>query len=312
MFNFSPNIMLFKTMLEDEILKGVILAGGNGTRLYPITLSISKQLIPIYDKPMIYYPLSTLILAKVREVLIVSNPEFINIYKKLLGDGLQLGMRIEYAIQEKPKGLVDAFLLGEEFIEGDSVSLVLGDNIFYGVGFRLILEKASKLDRGALIFGYYVNNPEEFGVVEFDKYGNAVSLEEKPKKPKSHYAVPGLYFYDNTVFEKARKLKPSERGELEITDLNKEYLKEGILKAEILGRGYAWLDTGTYDGLANATEFVKTIQKRTGLYIACIEEIAYRNGWINKEEFIELGKKCEKTEYGKYILKLSEEIGDLT
>lgn len=289
-------------------MKGIILAGGIGTRLYPITHAISKQLLPIYDKPMIYYPLSTLMLAKIKEILIISNPEYIDLYKRLFQDGSHLGMKIEYKVQEKPRGIADAFLVGEDFIGKDSVALILGDNVFYGVGLRSILEKASNLRDGAIIFGYYVNNPQEFGVVEFDKNGKVISLEEKPKKPKSNYAVPGLYFYDETVVEKAKKLKPSKRGELEITDLNKEYLKEGNLKVEILGRGFAWLDTGTYDGLANATEFVRTLQERTGLYIACIEEIAYRNGWISRDKLIELGKKYNKTEYGQYILKIAEEV----
>lgn len=292
-------------------MKGIILAGGSGTRLYPITHAVSKQLLPIYDKPMIYYPLSVLMLAKIREILIISNPEYIDLYKRLFQDGSHLGMKIEYKVQEKPRGIADAFLIGEDFISKDNVALILGDNVFYGVGLRLILERASTLREGAIIFGYYVNNPEEFGVVEFDKSGRVISLEEKPKNPKSNYAVPGLYFYDNTVVEKAKKLKPSQRGELEITDLNKEYLKEGNLKVEILGRGYAWLDTGTYDGLANATEFVRTMQKRTGLYIACIEEIAYRNGWISKDKLIELGEKYNKTEYGKYILKIAEEMEEI-
>lgn len=292
-------------------MKGIILAGGIGTRLYPITHAISKQLLPIYDKPMIYYPLSTLMLAKIKEILIISNPEYIDLYKRLFQDGSHLGMKIEYKVQEKPRGIADAFLVGEDFIGKDSVALILGDNVFYGVGLRLILEKASNLRDGAIIFGYYVNNPQEFGVVEFDKNGKVISLEEKPKKPKSNYAVPGLYFYDETVVEKAKKLKPSKRGELEITDLNKEYLKEGNLKVEILGRGFAWLDTGTYDGLANATEFVRTLQERTGLYIACIEEIAYRNGWISRDKLIELGKKYNKTEYGQYILKIAEEVEEI-
>ncbi|WP_129408560.1 glucose-1-phosphate thymidylyltransferase RfbA [Marinitoga lauensis] len=289
-------------------MKGIILAGGSGTRLYPITHAISKQLLPIYDKPMIYYPLSILMLAKIRDVLIISNPEYVDLYKNLFGNGNHLGMNIEYKIQEKPKGLADAFIVGEEFIKDEPVSLILGDNVFYGVGFRLILEEASKLKDGALIFGYYVNNPRDFGVVEFDDKGKVLSLEEKPENPKSHYAIPGLYFYDNTVVEKAKSLKPSKRGELEITDLNKEYLKEGKLKVSLLGRGYAWLDTGTYDGLANATDFVKTIQKRTGLYVSCIEEIAYRNKWIDKEQLIKLGKKYEKTDYGKYILRIADEL----
>jgi glucose-1-phosphate thymidylyltransferase len=250
-------------------------------------------------------------LAQIREILIISNPEYIELYKQLFHNGSHLGMKIEYKIQVKPRGLADAFVVGEDFIGNDNVSLILGDNVFYGVGFRLILERASKLKDGALIFGYYVNNPKEFGVVEFNKDGLVISLEEKPKNPKSNYAIPGLYFYDNTVVKKAKSLKPSKRGELEITDLNREYLKENKLKVELLGRGFAWLDTGTYDGLSNANEFVRTIQKRAGLYISCIEEIAYRNGWINKEQLIKLGKKYEKTDYGKYILRIAEELGDI-
>lgn len=285
-------------------MKGIILAGGSGSRLFPITKGISKQLLPIYDKPMIYYPLSVLMLSKIREVLIISNPEYIDFYKKLFGDGTSLGMKIEYKIQDKPRGLADAFIVGEEFIGGDSVCLILGDNVFYGQGFGPRLVEASAIESGAMIFGYYVNNPKEFGVVEFDEVGNVVSLEEKPDVPKSHYAIPGLYYYDNTVVEKAKNLKPSERGEIEITDLNRVYLAESNLKVQLLGRGFAWLDTGTYDGLAEASDFVRTIQKRTGLYISCIEEIAYRNQWISKEELLSLAQECDKTEYGKYILSL--------
>jgi len=288
-------------------MKGIILAGGSGSRLYPITKGISKQLLPIYDKPMIYYPLSVLMLSGIREILLISNPEYIELYKRLLNNGSHLGIDIEYKIQERPRGLADAFIVGEEFIGSDTVCLILGDNVFYGQGFGSTLRKVSQIQEGATIFGYYVNNPDEFGVVEFDEDGNVLSLEEKPKKPKSNYAVPGLYFYDNTVIEKAKALKPSERGELEITDLNKEYMKEGKLKVQLLGRGLAWLDTGTYDGLANATDFVRTIQKRTGLYIACLEEIAYKNKWITKDQLIKMGKEYEKTEYGQYILSL---VGD--
>lgn len=285
-------------------MKGIILAGGSGSRLYPITKGISKQLLPIYDKPMIYYPLSVLMLSKIKEVLIISNPEYIDLFKNLLGDGSKLGMSFEYKIQEKPRGLSDAFIVGEEFIGNDDVCLILGDNVFYGQGFVPKLENASKKKEGATIFGYYVNDPKEFGVVEFDESGKVLSLEEKPECPKSNYALPGLYYYDNSVIERAKNLKPSPRGELEITDLNREYLKEGKLHVELLGRGFAWLDTGTYDGLANASEFVRTIQSRTGLYVACIEEIAYNNGWISKEDFKALGHEYEKTEYGKYILSL--------
>jgi glucose-1-phosphate thymidylyltransferase len=285
-------------------MKGIILAGGSGSRLYPITQGISKQLLPIYDKPMIYYPLSVLMLSAIKEVLIISNPEYIDLYKKLLGDGSKLGMRFEYKIQEKPRGLSDAFIVGEEFIRNDDVCLILGDNVFYGQGFVPKLEKASSNKSGATIFGYYVNNPKEFGVVEFDDDGKVLTLEEKPENPRSHYAIPGLYYYDNSVVDRAKSLKPSARGELEITDLNRGYLEEDKLHVELLGRGFAWLDTGTYDGLANASDFVRTIQNRTGLYLACIEEIAYKNGWISKEEFKEIGHQYEKTEYGQYILSL--------
>lgn len=289
-------------------MKGIILAGGSGSRLYPITKGISKQLLPIYDKPMIYYPLSVLMLSKIKEVLIISNPEYISFYKNLLGDGTNLGMRFEYTIQESPRGLADAFIVGEDFIGNDSVCLILGDNIFYGQGFVPKLLNASQTEKGATIFGYYVPDPREFGVVEFDNEYNVMSIEEKPDKPKSHYAVPGLYYYDNSVINRAKNLKPSKRGELEITDLNREYLNEGKLKVELLGRGFAWLDTGTYEGLANASNFVRTMQERTGLYISCLEEIAYRNKWITREELITLGREYEKTEYGKYILSIAGEI----
>lgn len=287
-------------------MKGIILAGGSGSRLYPITKGVSKQLLPIYDKPMIYYPLSVLMLSKIKEVLIISNPEYIQFYKNLLGDGSDLGMKLEYKIQENPRGLADAFIVGEEFIGDDSVCLILGDNVFYGQGFVPKLMKASNVKDGATIFGYYVPDASEFGVVEFDKEYNVLSLEEKPKNPKSHYAIPGLYYYDNSVIKRAKSLKPSERGEIEITDLNKEYLKDDKLKVELLGRGFAWLDTGSYDGLSNASNFVKTMQKRTGLYISCLEEIAYRNKWISKEELIELGKEYEKTDYGQYLLSIGK------
>lgn len=285
-------------------MKGIILAGGSGSRLYPITKGISKQLLPIYDKPMIYYPLSVLMLSQIKEILIISNPEYINFYENLLGDGSELGMKIEYKAQEHPRGLADAFIVGEDFIGDDSVCLILGDNVFYGQGFGSKLIQSSSIDKGAVIFGYYVSDPKEFGVVEFDDENNVISLEEKPEIPKSHYAIPGLYYYDNSVVEKAKNLKPSSRGELEITDLNRVYLEESNLKVELLGRGFAWLDTGTYDGLADASDFVRTIQKRTGLYISCIEEIAYRNNWITKEQLLEIGEKYKKTEYGKYILSL--------
>jgi glucose-1-phosphate thymidylyltransferase len=285
-------------------MKGIILAGGNGSRLYPITKATSKQLLPIYDKPMIYYPLSVLMLSNIKEVLIISNPEYIEFYRKLLGDGTILGMRIEYKVQDKPRGLADAFIVGEDFIGDDNVCLILGDNVFYGQGFGSRLKSASNFIEGALIFGYYVNNPVDFGVVQFDENNNVVSLEEKPNEPKSNYAIPGLYFYDNSVVKKAKNLKPSMRGEIEITDLNIEYLLEKKLKVEVLGRGFAWLDTGTYDGLANASDFVRTIQKRTGLYISCLEEIAYKNKWIDKIQMLKIAEEYKNTEYGLYILSL--------
>jgi glucose-1-phosphate thymidylyltransferase len=288
-------------------MKGIVLAGGSGSRLYPITKGISKQLLPIYDKPMIYYPLSVLMLSGIKEVLIISNPEYIELYTRLLNDGSKIGMKIEYKIQEQPRGLADAFIVGEEFIGTDEVCLILGDNIFYGQGFVPRLNAAAEVKDGAVIFGYFVNNPKEFGVVDFDEVGNVLSLEEKPEKPKSNYAIPGLYFYDNSVIQRAKNLKPSARGEIEITDLNREYLKDGKLKVELLGRGFAWLDTGSYDGLANASDFVRTIQKRTGLYVACLEEIAYTNKWMTRQELMEIGKEYQQTEYGQYILSLINE-----
>jgi len=288
-------------------MKGIILAGGSGTRLYPITKVISKQLVPIYDKPMIYYPLSVLMLADIREILIISNPEYIELYRALLGNGTKLGMEITYKIQEAPKGLADAFNVGSEFIRNSKVALVLGDNVFYGMGLSTILDKIKTREKGATIFGYYVNNPKDFGVVEFDQLLNVLSLEEKPEKPKSNYAVPGLYFYDETIPEKMKALKPSKRGELEITDLNKLYLEEKALKVELLGRGFAWLDTGTYDGLANASDFVRTIQKRTGLSVACIEEIAYNKKWIDSEQLSAIAYEYRKTEYGDYLKQLIKE-----
>lgn len=288
-------------------MKGIILAGGNGTRLYPITKGISKQLLPVYDKPMIYYPLSVLMLAGIRDVLVISNPEYMGLYENLLGDGAQLGLSISYESQEEAKGLADAFLVGESFIGDDSVCLILGDNIFYGQGFSPLLEQVSALKEGAAIFGYYVHDPRAFGVVEFDEDRKVLSLEEKPESPKSNYAVPGLYFYGNDVVEKAKQLKPSMRGELEITDLNRLYMEEDRLRVQLLGRGFAWLDTGSFDGLSDASDFVKTMQKRTGLYIACLEEIAYKKGWISRKQLLATGRQYGQTAYGQYLLHLAEE-----
>ena len=282
-------------------MKGIILAGGSGTRLYPLTRAISKQIMPIYDKPMIYYPLSVLMLANIREVLIISTPRDLPVFQDLLGDGRQLGLMIEYKIQENPNGLAEAFILGEEFIGDSSAALILGDNIFYGHGLSRILEDASKLTEGARIFGYPVKDPRAYGVVEFDGNGVAISLEEKPINPKSEHAIPGLYFYDNSVVKKAKALNPSERGELEITDLNRVYLEEGNLTVSDLGRGMAWLDTGTHDALLEASNFVEAIQKRQGFYIACIEEIAYKKKWITADQLEELAKPLMKTEYGEYL-----------
>jgi len=289
-------------------MKGIILAGGSGTRLYPITKSVSKQILPLYDKPMVYYPLSVLMLAGIREVLIISTPRDISVFKELFGDGAWLGMKFEYAVQDKPRGLADAFIVGRKFIGGDSVALVLGDNIFYGQSFTQSLQKASErvnTQGGAVIFGYYVKDPAAYGVVEFDRNGKALGIEEKPEHPKSNYAVPGLYFYDNTVVEIAENVKPSARGEIEITTVNNTYLERHTLNVELLGRGMAWLDTGTYDGLLEAGNFIATIQKRQGLYVSCIEEIAYRNRWITKEELLALAAGY-KTEYGRYLEYIAE------
>ena len=285
-------------------MKGIILAGGSGTRLYPLTKSISKQIMPIYDKPMIYYPLSVFMLANIRDILIISTPRDLPLFKELLGDGSDLGINLEYKVQEKPNGLAEAFLIGEEFIGSDNVALILGDNIFYGSGFTGLLEEASTLKKGAVIFGYPVKDPKAYGVVEFDEAGKAISLEEKPKEPKSNYAIPGLYFYDNTVIEKAKNVKPSARGEIEITSVNEMYLSEGKLNVKNLGRGTAWLDTGTHEALLEAANFVQTVQKRQGLYIACIEEIAYQKGWIGKEKVEKLAKPMMKTVYGQYLVDL--------
>jgi glucose-1-phosphate thymidylyltransferase len=287
-------------------MKGIILAGGSGTRLYPMTKVISKQIVPIYDKPMIYYPLSVLMISGIRDILIISSKRDIEPFKELFGDGSQLGLNMQYAVQSEPRGLADAFIVGEKFIGNDNVALVLGDNIFYGSGLSSILSDAAKVKDGGTIFGYHVSNPEEFGVVEFDENYNAICIEEKPKKPKSDFAVPGLYFYDNNVIEIAKSVKPSDRGEIEITSVNNEYLKRGKLKVQIMGRGIAWLDTGTPSGLLNASNFVEAVQSRQGLYIACIEEIAYRYGYINKDQLIKITKPMLNTDYGKYLNNLSK------
>ena len=288
-------------------MKGIVLAGGSGTRLYPITKSISKQIIPVYDKPMIYYPLSVLMLAGIREILIISTPHDIHLYENLLGDGSDLGIKLEYAIQPSPDGLAQAFIIGDKFVGNDSVCMVLGDNIFYGFDFSRILREAATLKDGAIVFGYYVNDPERYGVAEFDSNGKVLSLEEKPQNPKSNYAVTGLYFYSNDVVQKAKSLKPSARGELEITDLNKLYLEEERLSVKLLGRGMAWLDTGTHDSLLEASNFISTIENRQGLKVACLEEIAYNNGYINREQLLKLADPLKKNHYGEYLIKIANQ-----
>jgi glucose-1-phosphate thymidylyltransferase len=287
-------------------MKGIILAGGSATRLYPLSKAISKQIMPVYDKPMIYYPLSTLMLAGIREVLVISTPRDLPMFRELLGTGEELGMKFEYKVQEKPNGLAQAFVLGAEFLNGEPGCLILGDNLFYGRGFSQLLKKAANVDKGACIFGYYVKDPRAYGVVEFDAEGKVISLEEKPAQPKSNYAVPGLYFYDSTVTAKAASLQPSARGEYEITDLNKLYLQEGTLKVEVFGRGFAWLDTGNSDSLLDASNFVATIQNRQGMYVSCIEEIAWRNGWIDSQQLKALGEQLNKTAYGQYLIDLAD------
>ena len=288
-------------------MKGIILAGGSGTRLFPITKAISKQIIPIYDKPMIYYPLSVLMLSNIREILIISTPQDIGLYEKLLGDGSKLGLKIEYAIQPSPDGLAQAFIIGEDFIGNDNVCMVLGDNLFYGYGLSAMLEDSSKIDDGAIVFGYRVKEPRRYGVAEFDEAGNVLSLEEKPENPKSNYAVTGLYFYSNDVVKKAKNLKPSQRGELEITDLNNLFLTEKRLKVKLMGRGMAWLDTGTHESLLDASNYIATIERRQGLKVACIEEIAYRKGYISKADLLKIADELKNNQYGQYLLQISKE-----